>query len=224
MTDQEITKQEMTQNLDAPWAIGKENYSIFTMHLSNKVKNIFEAGSGYSTINLAADFPNCQITSLEESLEYTNKNRNLLTKSEVKNANIYYCPISVQLLNGVWARTYKVPDELKRTEIDALLIDGPTERRYPGAREAVLYFLFPQCKVGAIIALDDFHRQTAKLAVKRWQTRHKDELKQVFSSNTLVIFEKVASKGKSGIYPHLILVTLPKQLKNLLRKFLSLMK
>lgn len=167
--------------LDAPWAIGSANYATLIKHVDSSVRNIVELGSGESTSQLARDYPDSEILSFDNHASFAKQTRTKLSSAGFKNARVLVRNIRMQLWNGGIFRTYDLSDVDSLPGIDVLLIDGPSERQFPRGREAGLYLLFAHCEVGALIALDDYHRESAQSAVKNWLT--------VFGSENLQVVE-----------------------------------
>ncbi len=191
-------------SLETPWGIGEGKYSLILIALKNQiVENIVEFGSGASTVRLALDFPNAKILSLEQDKLYFKETIKLMSKFNVRNAEVFYGPLNWKLYTPRFYFTYSIRNKMFPVFCDFVLIDGPTESLTLRGREAPLYFIFPYLKIGALIALDDYHRESAKLVLRNWLSTFGESLEIVREYEDLVILEK-KSFGKIRRFPSLV--------------------
>lgn len=157
-----------------------------------KVGLVVELGSGQSTFQLAQDFPNSSVYSLENDKKYLEKSNNELLVYGFKNAKIILATIKTISWQGAIYSTYDMSYLKKIQSIDFLIIDGPVERLYPGGREAALYLLFDMCAIGAVIGLDDYHRKTAKRAVSNWLETYGEAIILEQETSSFAVLRKVS--------------------------------
>lgn len=178
-------------DLDQPWCLGIEDYKTLIKHLdSNKLNLIVELGSGLSTFQLAEDFPNTKIFSLENDPKIREDNNQTLKSNGKHSAQILLAPIKKSICKGAIFETYDFKVLKKYSHIDLLIVDGPVEKKFPLGREASLYFLFDQLAIGAVIGLDDYHRDSAKATVKNWLTFFDKSLSIEEETSSFVVLRK----------------------------------
>lgn len=179
-------------SLDTAWAIGEEKYSKILKVLSDReIGYIIEFGSGVSTVRLGQDFPNTSVVSIEHHQKFYGQTMELLNTYQVKNARVLYCPLT-------WVRvgflrhylTYDVHIDQLESGADFVLIDGPVEGETLRGREAPLYMIFPLIKTGALIVLDDYHRQSAKAVVTNWLNSYGKNLGILHEYERIVFLQK----------------------------------
>ncbi len=156
-------------NLDTGWSIGEtafERIAITLLQMS-PIEKILEFGSGPSSIRLAMAFPEAQVLSVEGDwrnfAETTNLMRSLWDK---RNLSIKYRPITLESYGDAEFLTYE-DGMFWDEEIDCVIIDGPPVYTLRG-REACLYQIYDQIKIGGLIILDDFRRSYEKQIVENW--------------------------------------------------------
>lgn len=158
-------------NLDTGWSIGEIAFERMTTTLlqMSPVEKILEFGSGPSSIRLAMAFPEAQVLSVEGDwrnfAETTSLMRSLWDK---RNLSIKYRPIVLESYGEADFLAYEDgmfwDDEEK---IDCVIIDGPPVYTLRG-REACLYQVYDQIKIGGLVILDDFRRRFEKQIVENW--------------------------------------------------------
>ena len=156
-------------NLDTGWSIGEtafERIAITLLQMS-PIEKILEFGSGPSSIRLAMAFPEAQVLSVEGDwrnfAETTNLMRSLWDK---RNLSIKYRPITLESYGDAEFLTYE-DGMFWEEEIDCAIIDGPPVYTLRG-REACLYQVYDQIKIGGLVILDDFRRSYEKQIVENW--------------------------------------------------------
>lgn len=116
---------------------------------------IVEAGSGRSTVILAdmlARIGAGRIVSLEHQPDFALATRNWLAENSLEEfAEVRYAPI-----DGLW---YDPAATRDLEQIDMLLVDGPPGHLSDHARAPALPLLRGQLAPGAVVVLDDTHRQ-----------------------------------------------------------------
>lgn len=165
----DINQQKLEVALDKPWSIGSGDYMTLKSHVQTKaVSKIVELGSGQSTFQLQKDFPRALLYSLESDPVIRVENDRELAVAHEARARVMFSRVTLSFKRGAAFVTYDFQVLKDVSLIDVLVIDGPVERLYPMGREASLYFLFEKLSIGAVIGLDDYHRLSAKAAVKNW--------------------------------------------------------
>ncbi len=156
-------------NLDTGWSIGERAFEriAITLLQMSPIEKILEFGSGPSSIRLAMAFPEAQVLSVEGDwrnfAETTNLMRSLWDK---RNLSIKYRPITLESYGDAEFLTYE-DGMFWEEEIDCAIIDGPPVYTLRG-REACLYQVYDQIKIGGLVILDDFRRSYEKQIVENW--------------------------------------------------------
>ncbi len=196
-----MSKRQNSFSLDAPWAICEENYSEILQALSNKeIERIIEFGSGISTIRMYKDFPAAKVVSIEHHEKFQRKTVELLREYQVENAVVLHCPLKRVRIAIRSYLTYDLNiDQLER-DIDFVLIDGPVEAETLRGREAPLYMVFPLLKIGGLVVLHDYRRNSAKVVVKSWLNSYNKNLKVVQKYNRLILVRKCGEQSQPS-YP-----------------------
>ena len=188
-----MNEKKQKWNLDAPWCLGSEDYTTLVKHTGHRnVRQILELGSGQSTFQLAQDFTDAELCSLENDPTFWQKTNNALSQNGFSNACVMLASIRAQLWKGGLFMTYDMSVVRNILPIDLLVVDGPVERLFPIGREAALYLLFDKCVPGAVIGLDDYHRESAKTAVKNWLVTFGDSLTLVEETASFAVLRKVS--------------------------------
>lgn len=189
------------RNLDGPYGMGLADYHTLTRNLRAVFgtcgpRRILELGSGQSTLQLSDDYPDATIYSLENLPEIAKENSDQLRRAGANNASILYAPVRTRVIGGGIYPTYSLEKLPHGFSCDVLIVDGPVERLYPLGREAALYVLFDALSVGGIIALDDYHRSSAKTTVRHWQAVYADSLKEVEVTPSFAVLRKVSERPR----------------------------
>ena len=158
-------------NLNTDWSIGEaafERIAITLLQIS-PVEKILEFGSGPSSIRLAMAFSEAQVLSVEGDWRNYAETMNLMqTFWNKRNLSIKYRPITLESYGDAEFLTYE--DGIfwdNQKEIDCVIIDGPPVYTLRG-REACLYQVYDQIKIGGLVILDDFRRSYEKQIVENW--------------------------------------------------------
>ena len=156
-------------NLDTGWSIGETAFERITTTLleMSSVERILEFGSGPSSIRLAMAFPEAEVLSIEGDwrnfAETTSLMRSLWDK---RNLSIKYRSITLESYGDAEFLTYE-NGMFWEEEMDCVIIDGPPVYTLRG-REACLYQVYDQIKIGGLVILDDFRRSYEKQIVENW--------------------------------------------------------
>lgn len=183
-------------SLDGAWALGEENFELIRRHVEHpeEIEVILEFGSGVSTARLALAYPSASITSIEQDLRFHRETEELVRSAGTADRTRVLHRTLRSVRHGI--RRY-VSYDLKPGDlpasIDLVLIDGPTEKATLRGREATLYAAVARCRVGAVIALDDYHRSSAKRVVRNWLAGYPGSLALVAEEPRLAIFRKTAA-------------------------------
>ncbi len=156
-------------SLDAGWSIGETAFeSITTAFLQmSPVERILEFGSGPSSVRLAMAFPEAQVLSIEGDWRNYAETMNLMRSFwNKRNLLIKYRPITLEFYGDAEFLTYE-DGAFWDDEMDCVIIDGPPIYTLRG-REACLYQVYDQIKIGGLIILDDFRRSYEKQIVENW--------------------------------------------------------
>ncbi len=156
-------------NLDTGWSIGETVFGrIETLLLQmSTVERILEFGSGPSSIRLAMAFPEAQVLSVEGDCRNFRETTDLIQKFlDKRNLSIKYRPITLESYGDAEFLTYE-DGMFWQEEMDCVIIDGPPVYTLRG-REACLYQVYDQIKIGGLVILDDFRRSYEKQIVENW--------------------------------------------------------
>ena len=156
-------------NLNTGWSIGETAFGrIETLLLQmSTVERILEFGSGPSSIRLAMAFFEAQVLSVEGDWRNFRETTDLIQKFlDKRNLSIKYRPITLESYGNAKFLTYE-DGMFWEEEIDCVIIDGPPVYTLRG-REACLYQVYDQIRIGGLVILDDFRRSYEKQIVENW--------------------------------------------------------
>ena len=156
-------------NLDAGWSIGETAFERITTSLleMSPVERILEFGSGPSSIRLAMAFSEAHVLSVEGDWRNFAETTNLMRSFwDKRNLSIKYRPITLESYGDADFLTYE-DGMFWEEEIDCVIIDGPPVYTLRG-REACLYQVYDQIKIGGLVILDDFRRSFEMQIVENW--------------------------------------------------------
>ena len=156
-------------NLDTDWSIGETAFERIatTLLQISPVERILEFGSGPSSIRLAMAFPEARVLSVEgDWRNYAETTSLMRTFWDKRNLSIKYRPITLESYGDAEFLTYE-DGVFWEEEIDCVIIDGPPVYTLRG-REACLYQVYDQIKIGGLVILDDFRRSYEKQIVENW--------------------------------------------------------
>lgn len=154
-------------SLNFPYCIGEAAFEeIVRIFNPAKPRRIVEFGSGRSSIRLSQAFEDARIFSVEHNPEYLQKILELKEKSAIgQRLSFFLAPLRWQWIGMCLYKSYEQIELPK--EIDAVIIDGPPASCFRG-REACLYQIYDNLKVGGLIILDDYQREKEKQIVRNW--------------------------------------------------------
>ena len=166
-----ISDYKMTDrlNLDTGWSIGETMFERITTALleMSPVERILEFGSGPSSIRLAMAFSEAEVLSIEGDWRNFAETTSLMrTFWDKRNLSIKYRPITLESYGDASFLTYE-DGMFWEEEMDCVIIDGPPVYTLRG-REACLYQVYDQIKIGGLVILDDFRRRFEKQIVENW--------------------------------------------------------
>ena len=156
-------------NLDAGWSIGETAFERITTTLldMSPVERILEFGSGPSSIRLAMAFSEAEVLSIEGDWRNFAETTSLMqTLWDKRNLSIKYRSITLESYGDAEFLTYE-NGMFWEEEMDCVIIDGPPVYTLRG-REACLYQVYDQIKIGGLVILDDFRRSYEKQIVENW--------------------------------------------------------
>jgi predicted O-methyltransferase YrrM len=185
-------------NLNGAWSITEAGFSEIVRHMKKKVSTpevIVEFGSGRSSIRLAQSFPSAKIISIENdplSFQSTTSLAQKFVKSE--QLTVHHKELEMRTYGNSELLSYAPTPELESEKIDCVIVDGPSFYTLRG-REACLYQVYSQLKVGGLVFLDDFKRSDEKRIVKNWLKVYSESFKLEISEvgHHLAILQKVKS-------------------------------
>jgi len=145
------------------------------------VRTIVEFGAGRSSVRLAHEFPEAEIDSVEHDQVYYEKTSRLLGRYGLSSrVQLHLRPLTWQRHAGALYFSYE-PGRFP-ADIDAVIIDGPPCWTRRG-REACLYQVLDQLRVGGCVYLDDLSRSGEQKIVRNWQ----EAVGQAFSFRPLKV-------------------------------------
>jgi hypothetical protein len=152
---------------ESSWSLGESAYqAILADLLSIGATNIVEFGSGVSTIRLSRDLRDANILSIEGDSSFLDQTRKDLERlGGPAKVTLRHRPLRWQRHGLGWFRSYEPGWFPER--VDAVLIDGPPIATRRG-REACLYQVFANSRVGTRFYLDDYRREAEQQIVLNW--------------------------------------------------------
>jgi len=185
-------------NLDTDWSIGETAFERIATTLleMSPVEKILEFGSGPSSVRLAMAFSETQVLSVEGDWRNFAETMNLMqTFWNKRNLSIKYRPITLESYGNAEFLTYEDGifwDDQK--EIDCVIIDGPPVYTLRG-REACLYQVYDQIRIGGLVILDDFRRSYEKQIVENWLSVYPGSftVEMIREDHHLAVLRKVRS-------------------------------
>ena len=185
-------------NLDTGWSIGETAFERITTTLLQMptVERILEFGSGPSSIRLAMAFSEAQVLSIEGDWRNYAETTDLMQKFlDKRNLSVKYRPITLECYGDTSFLTYK--DGMfwdDQEEMDCVIIDGPPVYTLRG-REACLYQVYDQVRIGGLVILDDFRRSFEKQIVENWLSVYPDSftVEIIREDHHLTVLRKIKS-------------------------------
>ena len=157
------------------WAIAPDfGMLLYSLLMEYKPTTVVELGGGVSTVITGYYFAKSEdgtVQSFDHHPQFTSLARkNVEAHQLIDVATVTHAPLTDVTLNGETWQWYK-PDAFEGvSEIDFLTIDGPPQQDNPHdmARYPALPILFDKLQHGAIILMDDTHRQHEQNIADRW--------------------------------------------------------
>ena len=185
-------------NLDTGWSIGETAFERITTRLlqMSPVEKILEFGSGPSSVRLAMAFSEAQVLSVEGDWRNFRETTDLMHKFlDKRNLSIKYRPVTLESYGDANFLTYE--DGVfwdDREEMDCVIIDGPPVYTLRG-REACLYQVYDQIRIGGLVILDDFRRSFEKQIVENWLSVYPSsfKVKIIREDHHLAVLRKIRS-------------------------------
>ena len=183
-------------NLDTGWSIGETAFERITTTLleMSPVERILEFGSGPSSIRLAMAFPEAQVLSIEGDWRNYAETASLMRSFwDKRNLSIKYRPITLESYGDAEFLTYE-DGMFWEEEMDCVIIDGPPVYTLRG-REACLYQVYDQIRIGGLVILDDFRRPYEKQIVENWLSVYPGSFKVeiIREDHHLAVLRKIKS-------------------------------
>ena len=183
-------------NLDTGWSIGEAAFKrIETVLLQiSPVERILEFGSGPSSIRLAMAFPEAEVLSIESDWRNFRGTTDLMQSFwKKRNLSLKYRPITRESYGDAEFLTYE-DGMFWEEEMDCVIIDGPPVYTLRG-REACLYQVYDQIKIGGLVILDDFRRRFEKQIVENWLSVYPGSfaVEIIREDHHLVVLRKIKS-------------------------------
>lgn len=186
-------------DLNLGWRIGEEAFLkiVELIHQEFKIPNhIVEFGSGASSIRLALSFPKTNILSIDADANFYNQTQALAQEFlEFPNLlQLKYQALSFQKYGIGKILTYTQEAALSNLNIDCVIIDGPPFYTLRG-REACLYQIYDQLRVGGLVILDDVNREGEKTILKNWLSVYPDsfDVEIIAAGHEIAILQKKQS-------------------------------
>lgn len=200
--------QDHQLNLNLAWRIGEEAFLKIVDLIKqqfNVPNYIVEFGSGASSIRLALSFLKTHIISIDADLDCYHQTQEL-AKSFLENSNLFdlqYRPLRFQEYGFGKILSYKHDNSFKNLSIDCVIIDGPPFYTLRG-REACLYQIYDQLRVGGLVILDDVNRASEKTILKNWLSVYPDsfDVQIIELGNHFAILEKKQSVKPNWLNEH----------------------
>ena len=133
--------------------------TLLDLAKGSKPSRILDLGSGMSTLVLAICAPDSKIISIDNSAEYAEKTRALLSTHSISNVEIRVAPLTPHSSGVDW---YDVSKLVDLSDIDLLFIDGPPGSKNDRARHPALYECLSKLSPHAVIVIDDAGRDGEK--------------------------------------------------------------
>jgi len=180
---------------------------------TNQVQSILEFGSGQSTAAFCRVLKDAQVVSVESSAYYMEATRQLCESVNTphQDPTLIHLPIQWQRHSKRLYLSYalsKLPQEIQTKRFDLCFIDGPVQNHTLAGREYILYKVFDRLSEGAIIVVDDAHRNDSKVGLQNWLRTFDRSLEVVMTQPKLVVLRKTKdlqthqALGSHGWFKH----------------------
>lgn len=142
------------------WAASPDVLLTLLQHAKeSNPKIILDLGSGMSTLVLAKSAPTAKVISIDNSAEFAQKTRQMLSLHGVVNADVRVAPLTAHASGVDWYEISQLEDV---NNIDLLFIDGPPGSKNDRARHPALAECLSKLSPRAIIVIDDASRDGEK--------------------------------------------------------------
>jgi predicted O-methyltransferase YrrM len=142
------------------WAASPDVLLTLLQHAKkSNPKIILDLGSGMSTLVLAKSAPTAKVISIDNSAEFAQKTRQMLSLHGVVNADVRVAPLTAHASGVDW---YEISQLEDLNNIDLLFIDGPPGSKNDRARHPALAECLSKLSPRAIIVIDDASRDGEK--------------------------------------------------------------
>ncbi len=183
-------------NLNTGWSIGETAFEKIETLLRqmSPVERILEFGSGPSSIRLAMAFSEAEVLSIEGDWRNFAETTSLMRSFwDKRNLSIKYRPVTLESYGDAEFLTYE-DGVFWEEEMDCVIIDGPPVYTLRG-REACLYQVYDQIKIGGLVILDDFRRSYEKQIVENWLSVYSGSFKveMIREDHHLAVLRKIRS-------------------------------
>jgi hypothetical protein len=163
-------------------------HELVLLIMERRPKMIIECGSGLSTLiaAYALEKIGCgHIVSLDQSAQWAAITRQKLEEHDLSRyVSVVYAPLSpIVLPNKSTVMWYATESLNSYSNIDFLIIDGPTVWSGPEARYPALPFLWNKLANDAVIFVDDSNRVEERVMVTDWLALYSGQI-QINSRNT----------------------------------------
>lgn len=197
-----MPNEELPESLrfTSGWSLGEDGYQLMADQLRRlDAKRFLEFGSGVSTVRLSRDFPDMEILSIDAERKYRDQTAEAIRHhGRPAISRVEFRPLRWQR-HGFGLYLSFAPGPF-REGVDAVLIDGPPIATRRG-REACLYQSFSVLRVGGLVFLDDYVRDTEQQIVRNWLRAFPGALRHVgelHSAHRICMLEKTAEVRQSA--------------------------
>jgi predicted O-methyltransferase YrrM len=165
----------------SPWALAPDVAARLLRQIQLRdAKSIVECGSGVSTLLIARTLKSLgrgHVYAIEHDDAWASFVTRMLQANGVGDVGtVIRAPLSEGKIDGQptsWYDAAAVRDALASVEVvDVLIVDGPPEKSGHLARAAALPFFEDRLCAGALILVDDLHRQDETEMVSHWTERY----------------------------------------------------
>lgn len=140
--------------------------------LKQRPKKILELGSGTSTIwtGIFARTVGAKVISLEHLDKYLDQTAQMIADFDLADiVDLRLAPLNEVDVEGSSTQWYDKQALRGINDIDLLVVDGPPESSGPAPRYPAFPILRERLSSGALIVIDDFHREQEAQMVETWK-------------------------------------------------------
>ena len=179
-----VTRLTSSLNSERPlpalrgWRLAPDAACFLVQYLkSEKIENVFEIGSGASTIIIAMVLKqkgSGKVQALEHDREQAARCQLQLEMYGLSRyAEVHYAPLVEHSISGKPWLWYDLSQISPHPQIDLLLIDGPPVWVQKHARYPALPLLKTYLSAQAVILLDDAHRWSERGTLRAWSHEYR---------------------------------------------------